>query len=184
MDIHEDVVNHLVKVYENPEQFFGKGGVIDKLRATLAERLIGVRNEPRYPAHGPPAIRLVFAYENESITLVRKENVEASVSESDPIYGYTGEQGSWVEVLDKQDRCIFRRLLSNPIQSDVEGPSDEPGHPLTMRSTSNLTGVFVVLVPDMKDGQTLTIWNSSIEAVASPAREIARFPLHPNKGAT
>jgi len=164
---------------------------------TQWERMTMVEN-PQSAApltgHGR-AVKLVFSYNGEGVRLVSQNQVDMVVPLSDSLNGYQGQHGSWCELNDTEGRTLFRRRLHNPIQRYVEAPSDDPGHPLTRRPVDRLEGMFIVLVPDLQQANTVAIWDSppqpgdafSAGAATSdaflPAQEIARFPIEKRSSA-
>lgn len=136
-------------------------------------------SEPARPALGDSAVRLVFEYEGEDVRLVSWQRIDMLTSLSDPVEEHRSEQGSWLELRDRNDRPIYRQVLHQAIQTDVEAPSDEPGHPLTRRPVEQPRGVFVALLPDLNEAETLALWYQPFGPKDSVrgTRELLRVPF-------
>jgi hypothetical protein len=63
------------------------------------------------------ALRLTFAYSGDSIRLVASRAVNMRVPPSDPVDGYQGQAGFWVELRDSTGTTIYRRIMHDPIPS-------------------------------------------------------------------
>lgn len=133
-------------------------------------------SEPRY-ADPSRAIRVIFEYEGDKLEVRDEIATEKAIAPSDPIRGYEGESGSWIELRDDKGDLVFRRILSDPIQFDVESHDPELGsrrHPVEKPS-----GTFTVLVPDVPDARDLIVVASPLDAErrAAPAEPLVRFRL-------
>jgi hypothetical protein len=125
------------------------------------------------------AVRMIFSFDGEHVHLVSQQSVEMVLPPSDPVGGIEGQKGFWYELRDAQDRPLYRRVMHNPMQEDVEVFSEDPRQSVARQTVPNRKGVFVVVVPDTAEGQTVTLSSSPrrIQPAHQPAREIARFAL-------
>jgi hypothetical protein len=125
-------------------------------------------------------VRIVFEYSGKKIRIVSSQRVDMLVPFSESLVDYAHQQGSWIEVRNRQGDPLYRQLLPNMIQSDVEGPSDGPGYPMTRRPVDKPHGVFVALVPDLPTAARISLWHQPSGAMDTRAatREIfnAAFP--------
>jgi hypothetical protein len=130
------------------------------------------------------AVRLVFSYDGDAVSLISQEPVEMVVPPSDPVQGFAGQKGFWAEVKDQQDETLYRRVMHNPMRPDVEVFSDDPQQTVAREPVADKKGVFVVLVPDADEGHEVTLSSSSgaghgfAANAQQPASEIARFKLN------
>jgi hypothetical protein len=133
-------------------------------------------NEPGYAAPSR-AIRLVFEYEGDKLEVRDEIATETAIAPSDPIRGYEGESGFWIELRDDKGELVFRRILNNPIQFDVESHDPELG--TRRHAVEKPRGVFTVLVPDVADARDLIVVASPLDAErrAAPAEPLVRFRL-------
>jgi hypothetical protein len=133
------------------------------------------------PATEKPAkaLRMIFAFDGEHVHLVSQEPVEMALPPSDPVQGVEGHKGFWYDLRDAQDRALYRRVMHNPMQEDVEVFSDDPKQSIARQTAPHRKGVFVVVVPDVEQGHSVTLSSSPrrVELAAQPAREIGRFAL-------
>jgi hypothetical protein len=122
---------------------------------------------------------MIFAFEGEHVHLVSQQSVDMVLPPSDPIQGAQGHKGFWYELRDAQDRPLYRRVIHNPMQEDVEVFSDDPKKSIARQTVPNRKGVFFVVVPEIDEGHTVTLSSSPrrIQLAHQPAREIARFAL-------
>jgi hypothetical protein len=125
------------------------------------------------------AVRMIFAFDGEHVHLVSQQAVEMVLPPSDPVQGVEGHKGFWYELRDAQDRPLYRRVMHNPMQEDVEVFSDDPKQSVARQTVPNRKGVFVVVVPDTEEGHVVTLSSSPrrVQRAHQPAREIARFAL-------
>jgi hypothetical protein len=134
------------------------------------------------PAGGQPAkaIRLVFSFDGDHVTLMSQQPVEMVLPPSDPVEGTQGHKGFWYELRDAQDRPLYRKVMQHPMREDVEVFSDDPDqHSIVRQTVPNRKGVFVALVPDTENGHAVTLSSSPrrLPFALQPATEIARFAL-------
>ena len=126
----------------------------------------------------PRAVRLIFEYEGDRISLVSTQTVEMIVPPSDPYPVMKQESGFWYELKDGDDKTLYRRVVHNPIRRTVELRSDDPDRPFTRQEVKIPLGTFVLLVPDLREARNVALLSSppGREMVES-AQEIARFKL-------
>lgn len=140
--------------------------------------------EQYVPPPSERAVRLIFEYENDTVRLISAQHVDMIVPSSDPVADAAG-QGCWVALYDAQNRALYRRVVPEAMSSDVEGPSDLPGHPMTRRTLDRPAGTFVVVVPELAEAEDVAVWNYPPPAeqvrAARAAGELARFPM-PKRG--
>ena len=123
------------------------------------------------------AVRLVIEYDGSKLTVRDRQDVEMATPPSDPLQGYEGQSGFWFEVRDAKEKLLYRRVMSNPIPFDVEAHDPETGS--RRYEVAKPRGVFAVLVPDLKEADSLSLMSSPSEPKkrAGPAKPLARFPL-------
>jgi hypothetical protein len=126
------------------------------------------------------AVRLVFSFDGDHVTLDSQQSVEMVLPPSDPIEGTEKQNGFWFELRDAQNRPLYRKVMHHPAREDVEVFSNDPAqHSVVRQTVPDRKGVFVVLVPDLENGHTITL-SSSPRALAlahQPAKEIGRYAL-------
>jgi hypothetical protein len=126
------------------------------------------------------AIRLLFSFAGNHVQLVSQQPVEMVLPPSDPVSPAAALRGFWYDLRDARDRSLYRRVIHNPLREDVEAFADNP-HPGPGRHPGpHRRGVFVAVVPDIEQGQTVTLCSSPRgvgRVTQQPATEIARFAL-------
>jgi hypothetical protein len=126
-------------------------------------------------------LRLTFAYRGQEIELVSTQAVDMKVPPADALRWDEKSSGFWVVLRDAGGRPLYRRVTSDPIQTSVEFPSDDPKRPLARQDVASPEGVFVVLVPDLPQARTVALFSSGgasgQERTVVAAREIASFDL-------
>jgi hypothetical protein len=122
---------------------------------------------------------MVFSFDGDQVTLVSQESVEMVLPPSDSMPAAEGQRGFWYELRDAQDHPLYRRVMHQPMREDVESFSDDPKQTVARHPAPNRKGVFVVLVPDVEEGSTVTLSSSprNVRLAQQPAKEIARFTL-------
>lgn len=111
---------------------------------------------------------MIFAIEGEHVHLVSQQPVERVLPPSDQVQNLQGQKGFWYDLRDARDRPLYRRVMHNPMQQDVEIFADDPEQSIARQPAPNRKGVFVVLVPDTEEGHTVTL-SSSRHRVEQPA---------------
>jgi hypothetical protein len=119
---------------------------------------------------------MIVAFEGEQVHLVSQQSAEMVLPPSDQVQDLQEQKGFWYELRDACDRPLYRRVMHNPMQQDLEVFSDDPEQSIARQPAPNRKGVFVVVVPDTEEGRTVTL-SSSRHQVEQPATEIARFAL-------
>lgn len=143
----------------------------------------GRARHPQPPLRDIPddvlTVRIVFEYDGEKVRVVSSQRVDMLVPFSEPLVDYAHLQGSWIEVRDREERPLYRHLLPHMLQSDVEGPSDSPGYPMTRRPVDRPKGMFVALVPDLPAATHISLWHhpSGSMDTRTATREIFNAPF-------
>ena len=132
------------------------------------------------------ATRLTFEYEGESLRLISRHTMEKRTPPSDAMEGREKsreQSGFWFELRDREGRALYRRVLHNPMQMSAEVLSDNPERSFERHPISNPRGTFFLLIPDLPEAQTVSIWSSPMEpeAALKAAREIASFSLRDDR---
>jgi hypothetical protein len=137
-----------------------------------------------YPPEQPGAVRLTFAYQGDDVRLISMQPVDAAVPPGDPVTGYQGEQGFWVETRTADGTTLHRRVMPDPFRGDAEVFSDDPRQSLGRVPIESPSGTFSVLVPAPQDADHVALFSSSMARAAGlgpadavPAAEVARFSL-------
>lgn len=146
-------------------------------------------NKPKAPgmkAQPNRAVRLRFQYDGDAVKLVGRTPLDKVPPASDPIQGYEGQSGSWLEVRDASGRVVHRQVLHHPIKHDVEVFSGDPNRPFVRQMLDEPTGDFDVIVPEYQAPHSAVLFHSTHErgVPSGPSREFARFDLgtQPRKG--
>ena len=113
------------------------------------------------------AVRLTFDYIGESaLRLVGVRHLDKRALLSDAIDG-EGQAGFWIELRDRDDRVVYRRIMDNPTTRH-EGPSDERGG-ITNRQPVSTSGTFSVVVPEIAGARRFLVMASRpVDTPAAP----------------
>lgn len=105
------------------------------------------------------ALRLTFAYNDDSIRLVGRRTVDMRVPPSDAVDGYQGQAGFWAELRDSTGKTIYRRVMHDPIPSyhEVHSPG---GAPPTHTPVSNGEGAFEIVLPAPPPGSSIVFFGT------------------------
>lgn len=117
------------------------------------------------------ALRLTFAYSDDSIRLAASRAVDMRVPPSDPVDGYQGQSGFWVELRDSAGKTIYRQVMHDPIPTYHEVPSP-PGTPPTHTPVRNREGTFEIVIPAPPPGSTVAFFGTP----QPPSTPIGEFP--------
>ncbi len=136
------------------------------------------------------AVRLIFEYEGDEIRLVSQQDVDVIPPQGHPTTPPEGQTGFWMEVRDPKLQVLHRQIMSDPVMTNPEVFSNEPGKTIARSETPIAKGAFTVLVPRMPDSDHLAFVRMDPEVRAkaasrlrAPAGEIARFSLKPQSDA-
>jgi hypothetical protein len=127
----------------------------------------------------PRAIRLIFSYEGNEVTLISRQRVSVVTPPSDPLGSLEGKSGFWVEVRDKAGQPLHRELMHDPIRHDAEVFSEDPERSVARIPLERPSGVFAVLIPEIEEADHLALIGTPLEErpALAEAREIALFSL-------
>lgn len=129
---------------------------------------------------GPSAVRLIFSYEGDDITLVSRQRVSMRPPASEPPdRSLEGRSGFWVELRDEGGQPLRRQLMHDPIRRDAEVFSEDPDRSVARIPVERPTGVFAVLIPEIEEADHVALLGPPLEerTALAEAREIARFSL-------
>ena len=118
----------------------------------------------------------MFDYEGDRVRLVSAQRVDMRVPPSDPLTGYEGQAGFWIELRDARG-VAYRKVMHRPVRHDVEVHDPERG---THRQVvEEPRGVFTAVVPDVEAARDLVVMSSLVQPTVAhgPARPLARFDL-------
>ncbi len=127
------------------------------------------------------AIRLTFEFNGEHVLLVERQSLTKTTPATDQ-RDTRDRSGFWLDLVDRQNRTLYRRVLVNPIATTVEAPAHDPDHPLSRVLIADSQGSFAVVLPDLPDSLSVVIFSSPADprdpaGATKPAREVARFQL-------
>ena len=137
----------------------------------------GVHAVENLMASNPPhALRLTFAYEGAQIRLAGSERIAMIVPAPVSAPPEAGQTGYWFGVQDAGGRLLYHQPLHRPIKVDVEVFSPEGRQSIARVPTSQRTGRFTVLMPDVADAHTFALHGPpDPDRPDEPARELLRL---------
>lgn len=110
----------------------------------------------------PTAIRLTFVHEDGELRLKRAKRVAMRAPAGDRTRRTDQKEGddrigSWVEVLDANDRVLYRRTIDRPVPEDVE--VHEGGEEGSFRRVERGEASILVnvLIPDLDGARTVVL---------------------------
>jgi hypothetical protein len=109
------------------------------------------------------AKRLTFSYEGDKIKLIEQQNIQKIVPPSVTVDTKNNRSGFWFEITgDKQD-VLYRRIIDNPIKTDIEVFSDEKvTESVSRHKVSDIKGAFSIVIPDIPEAEGLDLFGSPI----------------------
>ena len=124
-------------------------------------------------------LRLTFQYEGSRFELVSQMRVQKLTPPSLNPFPDENSSGYWVELRDKNGKCLFHRLLPDAIRDSAEIYPE--GKPLARAKLREIKGRFEVLLPDLDNGVTVAIMGHPISdnAILRHKRcgELAKFTI-------
>jgi hypothetical protein len=126
---------------------------------------------------GPQRVwRLVCAVTDEGVRILSRRQVEMILPPSDPLEEVPRGVGFWAELRDADERALYRRVMADPLEADIEVPG-EPGEPSFTRLPAPPGGAFAVLVPDLAGADHVSLVRGEPGVARARAAEVARLPL-------
>ncbi len=128
------------------------------------------------------SIRLTFSYEGSQVRLISRQVLNKRPPSSDPLLDPQKDDpqsGFWVELRDREDQAVYRKIMHNPIELSVEVISEDSERTFARQPISDPRGTFFSVIPNLEEAQSVVILSSPLDIEARPeaAREIARFAL-------
>ncbi len=128
------------------------------------------------------SIRLTFSYEGSQVRLVSRQILDKRPPSSDPLLDPqkdAPQSGFWIELRDREDRAVYRKIMHNPIELSVETISEDSERTFTRQPISEPRGTFFSVIPNLEEAESVVILSSPLDIEARPeaAREITRFVL-------
>jgi hypothetical protein len=122
------------------------------------------------------AIRLLIEYDKSGFSITDSRPLETLAPASHALDAPRATSGFWVELRDAKKNVLYRRVMPNPVQSDVEIFDPEGLH---RHAVEEPKGVFTVLVPDIPDAEEIAFVSSPPDPAKrqNAAREVAAMPL-------
>jgi hypothetical protein len=132
---------------------------------------------------GIPAIRLLFSYDGEEVTLT-SQRLEMALPTSD-LQEPQGRAGFWAEVRDADGKVLDRRAMPDPLRTDVEVFS--LGETPRWVALDRPQGAFTVVVADHPEADHVALVANDTAAIRARFRdpgphEVGRFALEPHPG--
>jgi hypothetical protein len=129
-----------------------------KTKTQAGKEKTGSRKAPRRITK---AVRLIFSYEGDKVKLVSQKPVRMTIPPSDSLEDYEEHKGFWAELKNEKKKTLYRRVVHNPIKTDVEIFPDSPEQGITRVPSPKRSGTFTVLVPDTVKGHEVTLSRST-----------------------
>lgn len=137
------------------------------------------RPRPEVPAH---AWRLTFEYEGDEVRLVGRQRVEMLAPVDDAPLLERGQDGYWIELRDESDGSVYRQVLHEPIATQYEVFSPEPGALPHHVAAPEVRGMFQAVVPDLPQGRSIALHGPAGRGPGSAAAESAGSTDAPRRG--
>ena len=132
------------------------------------------------PAPGKPsAWRLTFEYDGDEVRVVGRQRVAMLAPPDDSELLEPGQAGYWVEVRDKRNQVLYRHVLHDPLQTDMEVFPVDPSQPIERVPVQQPKGVFQVVVPDLPGGKQAILHGraSRQEIQERRTKQLVKSPL-------
>lgn len=110
------------------------------------------------------ARRLTFSYEGTSIKLISQQPIKKILPPSDDLDTKSNRTGFWYEITDDNQNILYQKIISNPIETDIEVfPVESNESIMRQKKTSEIKGIFSILIPDPPNAKTLSFFGNPIE---------------------
>lgn len=109
------------------------------------------------------ARRLTFSYEGTSIKLIFQQPIKKILPPSDYLDTKNNRSGFWYEIADENQNILYQKIISNPIETDIEVFPSKSNESIMRQKTSEIRGIFSILIPDFPNTKTLSFFGNPIE---------------------
>ena len=125
------------------------------------------------------AWRVTFAYDGDRVRVIGKQRVDTVPPPDDSDAIADAAAGYWVEVRDARGQSLYRQVLANPLNDQLEVFSADPSQPLHRIGAPQPSAVFQVLVPDDQEGHDIVLHGRavSVEVNERASRQLVRSLL-------
>jgi len=118
-----------------------------------------------------PAVRLIFEYEGDQVTLVSQQPVDVAVTGAD--LAQPPHPGHYVEVRAADDAALSRVPIREAFSTSMEVFPEEPGEPITRTEAEVTRGAFTVVVPAGPDAARVSVLRVLPPSDAEAPRPVA-----------
>lgn len=132
--------------------------------------------DPTQQAEPNRAIRLLVEYNESGFTISQSWPLETLAPPSHARDVPRATSGFWVELRDAKNNVLYRRVMPDPVQTDVEVFDPEGLHRQEVEAPR---GSFTVLVPDLPEAEQIAFVSSPSDPAKrqNAARQVAAMPL-------
>jgi hypothetical protein len=136
------------------------------------------------------AKRLTFSYEGNQIKLISQQNIQKVVPPSVTRDTQNNRSGFWFEITSDKQNVLYRRVIDNPIKTDIEVFSDEKEtESISRYKISDIKGAFSIVIPDIPEAEGLDLFGSPIKEekgertldIKKPSTKIFHLDLKDNR---
>jgi hypothetical protein len=139
--------------------------------------------EERNPDHGAPqepvkAIRLIFEYEGDKVTLISQQPVEIAL----PDTGISTVEHSayYVDTRDVAGRTLSRVKAHGAFASSAEVFPEHPGDPISRVELKDRKGAFTVITHAADDADNVAVLKSPARPIAVAGAQVAEADAAPS----
>ncbi len=134
------------------------------------------------PDHAPDqSIRVTCSFIGDRIDVEDIELLDKVAPASDPLppRDETPQSGFWYDVLDGQDRPLYRRAMHPPIRFAAERRAHRQGGEVANLPVEQPSSLFFLLLPRLAEARRIVLYSSPLafDAPLEPATALARFDL-------
>ena len=121
------------------------------------------------------ALRMTFRYDGDKLELVSTQRVEMILPPSHPLESPESPATFSFAVRNAAGQRLYRRMIHPPIQTDAE--VFDPDGSIRRVPVGRPSGTFVLLVPDVPEGDSLVLVGPRPGAQSAAPHELATFSL-------
>jgi hypothetical protein len=116
------------------------------------------KNKDTIPSPRPSGtLRVTFTYEGDRVQVANVQRIDMIAPPAVTAPPEPDQTGFWFEVRDSKGQLLHHQVLHNPIRTDVEVFSDEPGRSMYRVPSKQVKGEFTLLVPDLPQANLLVL---------------------------
>jgi hypothetical protein len=122
------------------------------------------------------SVRFICSLSGGKLQLIKKQRVAIISPPGEILPDKTQSSGSWIELRQSDGKTLYRQIINDPLDENVEVLTGNEDQPFTWKKTKGKEKIIVLLAPEVPGAESLVVLKTGSEEKLTPV-EIARFPV-------